>query len=43
MKQSGIGRELGIAGLGEYQEHKHIWHNLRPARAGWFDDPADKG
>lgn len=40
MKQSGIGRELGIAGLSEYQEHKHIWHNLRPARAGWFDGPS---
>lgn len=39
MKQSGIGRELGTAGLHEYQETKHIWHNTRPARAGWFDDP----
>lgn len=36
MKQSGIGRELGEAGLAEYQELKHIWHNTRPARAGWF-------
>lgn len=39
MKQSGIGRELGTAGLHEYQETKHIWHNTRPARAGWFHDP----
>lgn len=39
-KQSGFGRELGLAGLHEYQESKHIWHNTRPARAGWFDDPA---
>ncbi|WP_462417294.1 aldehyde dehydrogenase family protein [Kytococcus sp. Marseille-QA3725] len=38
MKQSGIGRELGIAGLGEYVETKHVWHNTRPARADWFAD-----
>lgn len=38
MKQSGIGRELGIDGLGEYVETKHIWHNTRPAPAGWFTD-----
>ncbi len=38
MKQSGIGRELGVAGLHEYQETKHIWHNTRPARADWFAD-----
>ena len=37
-KQSGTGRELGIAGLEEYRETKHIWHNTRPARAGWFRD-----
>ncbi len=37
-KQSGIGRELGRAGLQEYQEIKHIWHNTRPARAQWFAD-----
>ncbi|MGB3764771.1 MAG: aldehyde dehydrogenase family protein [Ornithinimicrobium sp.] len=37
-KQSGIGRELGHAGLTEYQEHKHIWHNTRPGRAQWFAD-----
>ena len=39
MKQSGFGRELGLAGLHEYQETKHIWHNTRPARADWFHDP----
>ncbi|MGB7447840.1 MAG: aldehyde dehydrogenase family protein [Ornithinimicrobium sp.] len=36
--QSGIGRELGRAGLEEYRETKHIWHNTRPARADWFSD-----
>lgn len=35
-KQSGVGRELGDAGLAEYLEHKHIWHNLVPARSEWF-------
>lgn len=35
-KQSGIGRELGHAGLAEYREHKHIWRNTRPAPSGWF-------
>ncbi len=29
-KQSGFGRELGVAGLREYQETKHIWHNVEP-------------
>lgn len=38
MKQSGVGRELGLAGLEEYRETKHVWHNTRPARAGWFGD-----
>jgi betaine-aldehyde dehydrogenase len=37
-KQSGVGRELGLAGLEEYRESKHIWHNTRPAPAGWFAD-----
>jgi betaine-aldehyde dehydrogenase len=37
-KQSGIGRELGHAGLEEYRETKHVWHNTRPAPAGWFAD-----
>ena len=35
-KQSGIGRELGRAGLDEYRETKHIWHNIRPAPQHWF-------
>ena len=40
MKQSGIGRELGVAGLHEYLETKHIWHNTRPAPADWFSGRA---
>jgi betaine-aldehyde dehydrogenase len=40
-KQSGIGRELGLAGLEEYREAKHIWHNTRPAPAGWFRPVGD--
>jgi betaine-aldehyde dehydrogenase len=35
-KQSGIGRELGRAGLDEYRETKHIWHNTRPVAQHWF-------
>ncbi|RKT82089.1 betaine-aldehyde dehydrogenase [Saccharopolyspora antimicrobica] len=35
-KQSGIGRELGRAGLGEYQEAKHVFQNLRPGPQNWF-------
>jgi betaine-aldehyde dehydrogenase len=35
-KQSGIGRELGGAGLDEYRETKHVWHNIRPAVQAWF-------
>ncbi len=42
-KQSGIGRELGAAGLEEYRETKHIWHNTRPAPAGWFADRTQEG
>lgn len=42
-KQSGFGRELGLAGLEEYRETKHIWHNTRPAPAGWFADRGSKG
>ncbi len=36
--QSGIGRELGPTGLGEYQEPKHVYQNLAPAATGWFSD-----
>ncbi|WP_027964905.1 betaine-aldehyde dehydrogenase [Halalkalibacillus halophilus] len=35
-KQSGIGRELGKEGLEEYQETKHIFHNLKPEPLNWF-------
>ena len=35
--KSGNGRELGPTGLAEYQEIKHIWHNIDPAPQGWFD------
>jgi betaine-aldehyde dehydrogenase len=34
--KSGNGRELGPTGLAEYQETKHIWHNVAPQKAGWF-------
>ncbi|MFG2193658.1 aldehyde dehydrogenase family protein [Streptomyces sp. NPDC048639] len=37
MKQSGIGRELGPAGLAEYQEAKHIWRNTSPKPQRWFE------
>ncbi|MFC9431046.1 aldehyde dehydrogenase family protein [Streptomyces sp. NPDC056987] len=37
MKQSGFGRELGPAGLAEYQEAKHVWRNLSPKPLGWFE------
>ncbi|MDH2415921.1 aldehyde dehydrogenase family protein [Nocardioides sp. CER19] len=36
-KQSGIGRELGAAGLDEYRETKHVWHNIRPVEQRWFE------
>ncbi|MDP3892807.1 aldehyde dehydrogenase family protein, partial [Nocardioides sp.] len=35
-KQSGVGRELGRAGLEEYRETKHVWHNIRPTEQRWF-------
>ncbi|WP_273832375.1 betaine-aldehyde dehydrogenase [Guptibacillus sedimenti] len=35
-KQSGIGRELGKAGLEEYTETKHIFQNLKPEPIHWF-------
>jgi betaine-aldehyde dehydrogenase len=37
-KQSGNGRELGEAGLAEYRETKHVWHNIRPAEQRWFQE-----
>ncbi|GAA1184439.1 aldehyde dehydrogenase family protein [Streptomyces hebeiensis] len=37
MKQSGFGRELGPAGLAEYQEAKHVWRNLAPRPQRWFE------
>lgn len=37
-KQSGVGRELGHAGLEEYREAKHIYENTEPAVTGWFAD-----
>ncbi len=35
-KQSGIGRELGRAGLDEYTEIKHIYQNHATQEMGWF-------
>ena len=35
-KQSGLGRELGTAGLDAYLETKQINLNLAPQRLGWF-------
>ncbi len=35
-KQSGLGRELGRAGLDEYLEIKHLYRNHRPERLDWF-------
>jgi betaine-aldehyde dehydrogenase len=34
--KSGIGRELGPSGLTEYQEKKHIYHNIAPTPMRWF-------
>ncbi|MBB1255696.1 aldehyde dehydrogenase family protein [Streptomyces sp. OF3] len=34
--RSGVGRELGRAGLEEYRETKHVYENLRPAPVRWF-------
>jgi betaine-aldehyde dehydrogenase len=36
-KQSGFGRELGLAGLEEYRETKHLWHNTKGEPQGWFE------
>jgi betaine-aldehyde dehydrogenase len=38
-KQSGVCRELGVAGLEEYTETKHVYENIRPGPAGWLPDP----
>ncbi len=35
-KRSGNGRELGLTGLAEYREAKHVWHNTAPAAPRWF-------
>jgi betaine-aldehyde dehydrogenase len=37
-KRSGLGRELGQAGLAEYYETKHVWQNIRPSVQGWFSE-----
>ncbi|WP_133739833.1 aldehyde dehydrogenase family protein [Actinorugispora endophytica] len=34
--RSGVGRELGPAGLDEYREAKHIYRNLDPKPQRWF-------
>lgn len=34
--RSGVGRELGPTGLAEYQEIKHVWHNIDPKPQNWF-------
>ena len=36
-KRSGIGRELGIHGLEEYQEIKQVNINLTPGTVGWYE------
>lgn len=37
-KMSGIGRELGVHGLEEYQEVKQININLNPGIVGWYEN-----
>ncbi|WP_344388321.1 aldehyde dehydrogenase family protein [Streptomyces vastus] len=34
--KSGVGRELGPAGLAEYRETKHVYQNLAPKPVRWF-------
>jgi len=34
--QSGNGRELGLAGLDEYRETRHVYQNLDPKPQHWF-------
>ncbi|MHC0434222.1 aldehyde dehydrogenase family protein [Streptomyces sp. O3] len=34
--KSGVGRELGPAGLAEYRESKHVYQNLAPEPVRWF-------
>ncbi|MER7898468.1 aldehyde dehydrogenase family protein [Streptomyces sp. NPDC096046] len=34
--KSGVGRELGPAGLAEYRETKHVYQNLAPQPVRWF-------
>ncbi|WP_432094855.1 aldehyde dehydrogenase family protein [Streptomyces sp. bgisy100] len=34
--KSGVGRELGPAGLAEYRESKHVYQNLNPRPVRWF-------
>jgi betaine-aldehyde dehydrogenase len=34
--KSGVGRELGPAGLDEYRETKHVYQNLAPRPVRWF-------
>ena len=35
-KRSGIGRELGRAGLDEYTELKHVYESHAPTPVNWF-------
>lgn len=35
-KSNGVGRELGRAGLREYQEEQHVYLNVRPGARGAF-------
>ena len=41
--QSGVGRELGPTGLAEYQEAKHVYHNIDPQVTVWSADHAAAG